>query len=357
MNASDAISSKGYAAYNSKSELKPFDFKRRPVGPKDLLVNILYCGICHSDIHTVRSEWGDREFPIVPGHEIIGKVERIGDNVTKFKAGDIVGIGCMVDSCGECESCKADAEYACERGGPTWTYGSEEKHIGGKTYGGYSNNIVVEETFTLKIPSNVDLAATAPLLCAGTTTYTPLRYWNVGPGQNVGVIGLGGLGHIAVKFAHSFGANVTVLTTSQEKLKDAAKFGASGTLLINDEKAMKEHSGKFDLILDTASSKHDVNAFLHLLKRDGKLVLVGLPSEPLSINAFSLVTGHHVLAGSGLGGIAGTQEMLDYCAQNKIASEVEVIPIQKVNEAYERVVKGDVLYRFVIDMASLNKEK
>ncbi len=357
MNSSDMILSKGYAAYDSKSGLKPFDFKRRPVGTKDILVKILYCGICHSDIHTVRSEWGDREFPIVPGHEIIGKVERVGGDVTRFKAGDIVGIGCMVDSCRKCESCKAGAEYACEMGGPIWTYGSEEKHIGGKTYGGYSSNIVVDEAFTLKIPSGLDLAATAPLLCAGTTTYTPLKYWKVGPGQKIGIIGLGGLGHIAVKLAHSFGADVTVLTTSRDKLNDALKFGASSTLLITDKKAMKDHAGKFDLILDTASSKHEINSFLNLLKRDGKLVLVGLPSEPLSINAFSIVSGHHVLAGSGLGGIKETQEMLDYCAKKKIGSEVEVIPIQKVNEAYERVVKGDVRYRFVIDINSLNKER
>ncbi len=350
---SEKIQSNGYAARDAKGKLVPFKFERRPVGSKDVLIKILYCGICHSDIHTVRSEWGDREYPIVPGHEIAGKVVRIGSSVKKFKVGDTVGVGCMVDSCRKCESCKSGAEYDCEKGGPVWTYGSDEKRIGGKTYGGYSNNIIVDEAFVLKISPKANLAATAPLLCAGTTTYTPLRYWKVGAGQRVGVLWLGGLGHIAVKLAHSMGAEVIVLTTSSGKVKDALRLGANKAIVITANNEMQKYSRSFDLIIDTASARHDMGAFLRLLKLNGKLVLVGLPSQPLEVQPFSLVGGHHILAGSGLGGIKETQEMLDYCAKHNIVSDIELIPIQRVNEAYTRIIKGDVKYRFVIDMSSL----
>lgn len=347
------IRSKGYAARGPKARLAPFRFERRPLEPKDVLIDIKYCGICHSDIHKARSEWGKSNYPIVPGHEIVGMVARVGSSVKRFKTGDTVGVGCMVDSCRTCESCKADAEYACRKGGPVWTYDSVERHIGGRTYGGYSNNIVADEAFVLRISPKVNLAATAPLLCAGTTTYTPLRYWKVGPGQKVGVLGLGGLGHIAVKLAHSMGADVTVLTTSKGKVKDALRLGANRAIVISNSKEMRKHAGSFDLILDTASSKHDLDLFLGLLKLNGKVVLVGLPSQPIEVQPFSLVSGHRVLAGSGLGGIKETQEMLDYCARHGIASDIELIPIQRVNEAYGRIVKGDVRYRFVIDISSL----
>lgn len=347
------VSSIGYAAYSANGRLRPFRFERRAVGSEDVLIDILYCGICHSDVHEVRGEWRTEKYPIVPGHEIVGRVSKVGTSVRKFKAGDTVGVGCMVDSCRKCEACKAGAEYACAEDGPVWTYASIDRRTGKTTYGGYSNNIVVDRDFVLRIPSGMDLAATAPLMCAGTTTYTPLRYWKIGPGQRVGVLGLGGLGHVAVKIARSLGAKVVVLTTSKGKSKDALRLGASGVIITSDRKAMERSSNSFDMILDTASARHDVNAFLPLLKRDGKMVLVGLPSEALEVEPFSLVSGHHVLAGSGLGGIKETQEMLDYCARHKIAADVELIPITKVNEAYDRIVKGDVRYRFVIDMSSL----
>jgi alcohol dehydrogenase (NADP+) len=351
------IKSYGYAAYNAKDGLKPLKFERRELGKNDILINIDYCGICHSDIHQVRSEWHDTKYPVVPGHEIVGRVADAGSSVKKFKKGDRIGVGCMVDSCQKCEACKSGAEYGCHEGGPTWTYGSIDKKSGGQTYGGYSSNIVVDQNFALKISPKVNLAATAPLLCAGTTTYTPLKYWKVGKGTRVGVLGLGGLGHMAVKIAKSFGADVTVFTRSKQKAKDALRLGAKSTIIIGDRKEMQKHASSFDFIIDTVSGDHDVNNFLSLLKRDGKMVLVGLPSNPLSVGAFSLVGGHRVLAGSGLDGIKGTQEMLDYCAKHKIESDIELIPIQKVNQAYERVIKGDVKYRFVIDMSSLKKQK
>lgn len=345
------IRSIGYAAKEINGKLKPFRFERRELGPKDILVDILYCGICHSDVHKVKAEWGDLAFPIVPGHEIIGKVMRVGPSVKKFKAGDTVGVGCMVGSCGKCEACRAGEEYDCAK--TVWTYGSKEEHIGGNTYGGYSNNMVVDEAFTLRISPKVNLAATAPLLCAGTTTFSPLEYWKAGPGKKVGIIGLGGLGHVAVKLAHSMGAKVLVFTTSREKVRDAIRLGANEAIVISDKKAMDKHFNSFDLIVDTASGKHDMDMFLSLLKRNGKLALVGLQSEPLAVQPFSLIHGHRVLAGSGLGGIRDTQRMLDYCAKHKITADIELIPIQKVNEAYDRLVKGDVKYRFVIDMSSL----
>lgn len=350
------IPSHGYAAYSPDGKLKPFKFERRELGPKDILIDIMYCGICHSDIHEARSEWRSVVYPIVPGHEIIGKVRRVGSSVKKFKAGQIVGVGCMVESCGRCEACRADAEYACERG-PVWTYDSKERHVGGVTYGGYSNNIVADERFVLRIPKGVDPAATAPLMCAGTTTFTPLRYWKVGKGELVGIIGLGGLGHVAVKLARSLGAKVVVLTSSKGKMKDAKRLGAADVIVTSDKNGMKRYMGDFDFILDTVSAEHDMNLYLPLLKRNGRLVLVGLPSRPFGIGAFSLVSGHRILAGSGLDGIKGTQQMLDYCARHRIGCDVEIIPIQKVNEAYERVVKGDVRYRFVIDLSSLKNSR
>lgn len=352
----DKVSSIGYAAKSSRSKLELFEFERREVGPDDVLIEILFCGICHSDIHKARSEWGPSNYPIVPGHEIVGKVVQSGSSVRKFKVGDKVGVGCMVGSCGKCEACKAGAEYDCKGGeGTVWTYDSEEKQTGGRTYGGYSSNIVVNQNFVIRIPAKADLAATAPLMCAGTTTYTPLKYWKVGPGQRVGVIGLGGLGHIAVKIARSMGAEVIVLTTSRDKVKDALRLGADKAVVISDSAAMKKHEGTFDFILDTASARHDLGMFLGLLKRNGKMVMVGLCEKSFELWPFSIVNGHRVLAGSGLGGIKETQEMLDYCAKKGIKSEIELIPIQKVNEAYDRVVKGDVRYRFVIDMSSLKK--
>lgn len=348
------IKAHGYAARSATGKLVPFNFERREVGASDVLIDILYCGICHSDVHKARSEWGPSNYPIVPGHEIVGRVSRVGSKVRRFKKGDIAGVGCMVDSCRKCEACRADAEYDClNEEGTVWTYDSEDRHTGTRTYGGYSDRIVVDEAFVLRISPKVNLAATAPLLCAGTTTYTPLKHWKVGRGQLVGIIGLGGLGHIAVKLANSLGAKVIVLTTSKGKAKDARRLGASKAIVTTDKNAMKSYRARFDFILDTASAVHDMNAYLPLLKRDGKMVLVGLPDRALQVMPFSLVSGHHVLAGSGLDGIKGTQEMLDYCAKHGIVSEIELIPIQKVNEAYERIVRGDVRYRFVIDMSSL----
>lgn len=345
------IDSFGYAALKEGGTLEPFRFKRRQLGPKDILIDIEYCGICHSDIHEVKGEWGRSRYPIVPGHEIVGRVSKVGLAVKKFSVGEKAGVGCMVGSCGKCEACKAGEEYDCAKG-PVWTYGSDEKSIGGRTYGGYSNNIVVDEGFVLKISNKVDMASTAPLLCAGTTTYSPLKYWKAGPGQKVGVVGLGGLGHVAVKLASAMGADVTVFTTSKNKVKDALRLGAKRAIVVSDKKAMATAIRSFDLIVDTASAVHDVDLFLSLLRRNGKMALVGLPSKPLSVAPFSLVSGHHVLAGSGLGGIRDTQEMLDFCAKKGISADIELIPVQKVNEAYGRVVKGDVKYRFVIDMST-----
>ena len=346
------VKTKGYAAFTSHGKLEPFNFERRELRENDILIEIMYCGICHSDIHQVRSEWSESSYPIVPGHEIVGRVSAVGDSVRKFKVNDLAGVGCMVDSCKACDACKDNAEYDCAAGGPVWTYNSKDRQDGKPTYGGYSNNIVVGESFALKISKDADPAATAPLLCAGTTTYTPLKFWNVGPGQRVAVFGLGGLGHIAVKLARSMGAEVTVLTRSKVKADDAIRLGASEAVVLDND-AYKKQSGRFDLILDTLSSNHDPNPILGMLKSNGKLVLVGLPVGTIDVMPFSIVSGHKILTGSGIGGIKGTQEMLDYCADNKIACDIEIIPIQKVNEAYERLLKSDVKYRFVIDMSSL----
>jgi uncharacterized zinc-type alcohol dehydrogenase-like protein len=345
--------SHGVAAQHAKAPLTPFRFERREPGKSDIEIAIDFCGICHTDIHQVRDEWGGAIFPMVPGHEIVGRVTRVGDDVKKFRVGDLAGVGCMVDSCGHCASCKAGEEQYCENA-IVFTYNSLDKS-GAPTYGGYSNNIVVDESFALKIPENLDLAAVAPLLCAGITTYSPLRHWKIKAGDKVGVVGLGGLGHMALKFAHSFGAHVVQFTTSLNKKEDAKRLGADEVVLSKDADAMNAHLNSFDLIIDTVSADHDVSALLALAKRDGALVMVGLPDKPLPVPAFGLVLKRRHIAGSIIGGIAETQEMLDYCAKHGIVSDIEIIPIQKVDEAYERMLKNDVKYRFVIDLASLGK--
>lgn len=349
------LNSRGYAAQNAGEALAPFTFERRDPGPLDVVIEIQYCGVCHSDIHMANNDWGMSVFPMVPGHEIVGRVVSVGTSVKKFKAGDSVGVGCMVDSCRSCTNCQDGEEQYCVNG-MTLTYGSPEKHIGGYTYGGYSNNIVVDEAFVLKISPKLDIASTAPLLCAGITTYSPMRHWNVVAGQKVGVVGLGGLGHMALKFARSFDTHVVQFTTSPSKREDAMRLGAHEVVLSRDEDAMKAHANSFDFILDTVSAPHDLNALLPLLKRDGKLVLVGLPTEPPTVAPGGLIWARRSLAGSLIGGVRETQEMLDYCAEHGISADIEVIPIQKINEAFQRVVKADVKYRFVIDMSSLEKQ-
>jgi uncharacterized zinc-type alcohol dehydrogenase-like protein len=343
---------KAYAAPAADKPLNLDNIKRRDPGEKDVLIDILYCGVCHSDIHTARNEWGGTIYPCVPGHEMIGKVAKIGAKVTKFKEGDTAAVGCLVDSCHSCGSCKEDLEQHCEAG-PIFSYNSPEEQTGGITYGGYSQNIVVDEDFVLKVPSNLDLAAAAPLLCAGITTYSPLKRFNVAKGQKIGIVGLGGLGHMGVKFASAFGAHVVVFTRSQSKVEDAKKLGAHDVIISTDADQMNEHVGSFDLILDTVSADHDINAYLNLIKRSGNMVLVGAPEKPLSIAAFSLIFQRHHLAGSLIGGIKETQEMLDFCGENNITCDIEMINIDQINDAYERVLKSDVKYRFVIDMASL----
>ncbi len=331
----------------------PFSFERSHLGSKDILIEILYCGVCHSDIHQVNNDWEGSVYPLVPGHEIVGKVIHVGSAVKKFHVGDRAGVGCMVDSCGTCSPCEHGEEQYCTKG-PIWTYNSTDK-TGNITYGGYSNNIVVKEEFALKISPKLDLASTAPLLCAGITTYSPLRHWKVGHGQKVGIVGLGGLGHMALKFARSFGAHVVQFTTSPGKVQDALRLGAHEVVLSTDSEAMQTHANSFDFILDTVSALHDINQLLSLLKADGSLVLVGLPGKPGSIKSDLLVLGRKSFAGSLIGGIRETQEMLDYCAEHNITSNIELIPIQKINEAYQRTIKADVKYRFVIDIATLKK--
>ncbi|HUE41302.1 MAG TPA: NAD(P)-dependent alcohol dehydrogenase [Chthoniobacterales bacterium] len=342
---------KGYAAPSAKSPLEPLSFARRDVLPNDVKIDILFCGVCHSDIHTARDEWGGTTFPCVPGHEIAGRVVAVGREVKKFKEGDLAAVGCMVDACRDCHSCHENLEQFCED--VVFTYNSPDEHTGGVTYGGYSTNIVVDENFVLRVRNDVDLAASAPLLCAGITTYSPLRHWKVGKGHKVGIVGLGGLGHMGVKFASAFGAEVTLFTTSPGKAADAKRFGAHDTVISKDEDAMKARANTFDFILDTVSANHDLDLYLSLLKRDGTLTLVGLAAEPISINPFSLVRWRHQLAGSLIGGIAETQEMLDFCADRGITCDVEKIKIDYINEAYERMLRSDVKYRFVIDIASL----
>lgn len=346
------IASKGYAAQNSKTPLAPFNFNRREVGLHDVLIEIQFCGVCHSDLHQIRDEWGGAIYPMVPGHEIVGKISKIGAAVKKFKVGDLAGVGCFVDSCRTCSSCAAGNEQYCENG-MTGTYNSYEKD--GKTIaqGGYSNTIVVDENYTLSISDKLPLSAVAPLLCAGITTYSPLMHWKVRAGQKVAIVGLGGLGHMGVKLAVSLGAEVTVLSTSASKEKDALALGAHSFLVTTDKEAVKKARNRFDFILDTVSGKHDLNLYLGMVKLDGAMVMVGLPPEALPVDAFSLIPKRKTLAGSMIGGIRETQEMLDYCAANNIVSDIELIAIKDIEAAYVRMVKGDVRYRFVIDMATL----
>jgi uncharacterized zinc-type alcohol dehydrogenase-like protein len=352
--AKDKIMSntKAYAARSAKSQLAPFSIKRRAPGKNDVQIQILFCGVCHTDVHIARNEWGQTIYPCVPGHEIVGCVTHVGKGVTKFAPGDLAAVGCMVDSCRKCESCQEDLEQFCEHGA-TFTYNAPDKKHGGLTYGGYSESVVVDESFVLRVPKNLDLAATAPLLCAGITTYSPLRHHNVGKGQKVGIVGLGGLGHMGVKLANAFGAHVVVFTTSPDKKRDAKRLGAHEVVLSKNEKEMAKHTNSFDFILDTVAAKHDINAYLKLLKRDATLAQVGVPAEPLEVEVSNLIFGRKKFTGSLIGGIRETQEMLDFCGKHDITSDIELIPIQKINEAYTRLVKGDVKYRFVIDMASL----
>ncbi|HZS47531.1 MAG TPA: NAD(P)-dependent alcohol dehydrogenase [Blastocatellia bacterium] len=344
-------------AYSAASATSPFSstsIPRRDLTEHDVQIEILFCGICHSDLHASRSEWDGTVYPIVPGHEIVGRVTKVGSGVTKFKTGDLAGVGCMVDSDGTCAECKAGFEQNCPN--MVLTYNSPDKHLGGVTYGGYSDSIVVDERFVLHIPLNLDLAGTAPLLCAGITTYSPMRHWGVAEGKKVGVVGLGGLGHMGVKFGHAFGAHVVVFTTSPDKTEDALRLGADEVVISRNADQMQKHANSFDFILDTVSAQHDINAYLQLLGPDGTVTLVGAPPEPLGVAAFNLIKGRRSLAGSNIGGIAETQEMLDFCGKHNVTSDVEVIPIQKINEAYERMLKSDVKYRFSIDMASLKSE-
>ena len=341
-----------YAVQSATTPLVPFNIQRRDPGMHDIQIEILYCGVCHSDVHVARNEWHGTTYPCVPGHEIIGRVSKVGADVKNFKEGDIAGVGCMVDSCHTCENCQDDLEQFCVEG-PIFTYNSPDKHTGGLTYGGYSESIVVDEAFVLHIPKNLDLAGTAPLLCAGITTYSPLRHNNVTKGQKVGVVGLGGLGHMGVKLAKAFGAHVVVFTHSPDKVKDALRLGADEVVNSNNEDEMKKHLNTFHFILDTVAAQHDINAYLVLLKRDGNLTQVGLPPEPLAVQVGSLIFGRRNFSGSLIGGIKETQEMLNFCGEHNITSDIELIPIQKINEAYDRLVKSDVKYRFVIDMASL----
>lgn len=345
------MSTKAYAAFTATEDLKPLTIERRKLDAFDVFIDIEYCGVCHSDIHTARAEWGQPNYPVIPGHEIIGRVLEVGPSVTKFKVGQLVGVGCMVESCQHCHSCDEGLEQYCENGF-TGTYNSLRSKYGGVTYGGYSENIVVEENFVLNIPENIDVKGAAPLLCAGITTWSPLRHWNVKAGDKVGVIGLGGLGHMGVKFAKAMGAHVVMITTSEKKGADAKLLGADEVLLSTDKEQMKAHTYSFDFLLNTVPVKHDVDQYLNLLKLDKTMCIVGA-IEPLDIHGGILINKRRNIAGSLIGGIKETQEMLDFCGEHNIVSEVEVINIQEINEAYERMIKSDVKYRFVIDMKSL----
>ena len=343
---------KAYAASEAAKNLKPITIKRRDVKDNDVAIDISYCGVCHSDIHQIANDWGGSKYPMVPGHEIIGKVTSVGKKVSKFKQGDLVGVGCMVDSCQTCDPCKKDLEQFCEQG-MTATYNSKDKHLGGHTLGGYSQKIVVDKEFVLSIPKNLDIKAVAPLLCAGITTYSPLNQWNVKKGDKVGVIGLGGLGHMGIKFAHAMGAETVMITTSKGKKEDAKRLGADAVLISKDEEAMKEHKGSFDFLLNTIPVGHDSNPYINLLKIDGTMVFVGA-IEPLDpIHGGNLIMGRKRIAGSLIGGIKETQEMLDFCGEHNIVSDVEMIDMDEINTAFDRVKKNDVKYRFVINMESL----
>jgi uncharacterized zinc-type alcohol dehydrogenase-like protein len=349
---------KAYAAASATSSMGPTTIQRREPTEYDVHIEILFCGICHSDLHQVRNEWKQvmaTVYPCVPGHEIVGRVTKTGASVTKFKPGDLAAVGCMVDSDRTCGECQAGLEQFCPNG--TFTYNSPDRHLGGVTYGGYSEGIVVDERFVLHLPSNLDLAGAAPLLCAGITTYSPLRRWGITEGKKVGVVGLGGLGHMAVKLAHALGAHVVVFTTSPGKKDDAFRLGADEVVISRDSREMKSQKGSFDFILDAVSADHDIDAYIELLRPDGTITLVGAPEKPLSVAAFSLIIGRRSLSGSLIGGLPETQEMLDFCGTHHITADVEVIPVQKVNEAYDRMLKSDVKYRFSIDMSSLKSER
>jgi uncharacterized zinc-type alcohol dehydrogenase-like protein len=349
------ISSTGYGATSAHEPLSKLDFERRLPGPDDVQIDILYCGVCHSDLHTVRNEWGNTVYPVVPGHEIIGRVAAVGNQVTRFKPGDLAGVGCMVDSCQHCSACAEGLEQYCENGF-VGTYNGEEMHSGGMTYGGYASNIVVSDKFVLRIPANLDPAGAAPLLCAGITTYSPLRQWKVGPGQKVGIVGLGGLGHMGIKLAHAMGAQVVLFTTSPGKREDAKRLGADDVVVSKNAQEMQAHRSSFDFILNTVAAPHALDPFIELLRRDGTMTLVGAPPSPHpSPQVFNLIFARRRLAGSLIGGIAETQEMLDFCGERGIVSDIEMIRIQDINEAYERMLRSDVKYRFVIDMASLKQ--
>ena len=347
---------KAYAAHDATTPLSPFSLPRREPGPTDVQFDIAYCGVCHSDLHTARSEWPGTVYPCVPGHEIVGHVTAVGSSVTRFKVGDTAAVGCMVDSCQSCASCKDGLEQYCDVYGTVFSYNSPDKHgTAPVTYGGYSSQIVVDEKFCLHVSPKLDLAAAAPLLCAGVTTWSPLKHWGAGPGKKVGIVGLGGLGHMGVKFAHALGAHTVLFTTSANKVADGKRLGADEVVISRNEEEMAPHAGSFDLILNTVAASHNLDAFTALLKRDGTMVLVGAPAEPHPSPAvMNLIFRRRQIAGSLIGGIKETQEMLDFCAAHDITSDIELIPIQQINEAYERMLKSDVKYRFVIDMKSLS---
>jgi uncharacterized zinc-type alcohol dehydrogenase-like protein len=347
-----AAPARAYAAQSPTSALAPHAIQRRAPLANDVEIDILFCGVCHSDLHFARNEWGFTEYPVVPGHEILGRVTRVGANVTKFKVGDLASVGCLVDSCRTCDCCKKGLEQYCMTGA-IFTYNGEDKHLGGMTYGGYSERVVVDEKYTLRVPANLDPAAAAPLLCAGITTWSPLKHWNAGPGKKVGIVGLGGLGHMGVKFARALGAHTVLFTTSPSKVADGLRLGAHEVVISKDEAEMAKHASSFDLIIDTVSADHSLDALMALIKLDGTMCMVGVPPSPQQIAAFSLILPRRNLAGSCIGGIAETQEMLDFCGKHNIVCDIEKIRMDEINTAYERMLKSDVKYRFVIDMASL----
>jgi uncharacterized zinc-type alcohol dehydrogenase-like protein len=345
---------RAFAAQSPTSPLGPLAIERRTPKATDVEIDILFCGVCHSDLHFARNEWGMTSYPVVPGHEILGRVSRVGSGVKRFKVGDLAAVGCLVDACRSCPSCSQGLEQFCQNG-PVFTYNGPDKHLGGMTFGGYSERVVVDEAFTLSVPANLDPASAAPLLCAGITTYSPLRHWKAGPGKKVGIVGLGGLGHMGVKFAHAMGAHTVLFTSSQGKVEDGRRLGADEVVVTRDPAALAPLAGSFDLIIDTVSADHDLNAYLSLIKIDGTLVLVGVPPAPQPVAAFSLIMPRKNLAGSLIGGIPETQEMLDFCGQHDIVCDIELIDIQQINTAYERMLRSDVKYRFVIDMASIRR--
>jgi len=347
-----AAPARAYAAQSPTSALAPHAIQRRAPLANDVEIDILFCGVCHSDLHFARNEWGFTEYPVVPGHEILGRVTRVGANVTKFKVGDLASVGCLVDSCRTCDCCKKGLEQYCMTGA-IFAYNGEDKHLGGMTYGGYSERVVVDEKYTLRVPANLDPAAAAPLLCAGITTWSPLKHWNAGPGKKVGIVGLGGLGHMGVKFARALGAHTVLFTTSPSKVADGLRLGAHEVVISKDEAEMAKHANSFDLIIDTVSADHSLDALMALIKLDGTMCMVGVPPSPQQIAAFSLILPRRNLAGSCIGGIAETQEMLDFCGKHNIVCDIEKIRMDEINTAYERMLKSDVKYRFVIDMASL----